>query len=176
MAADAIEAAGVKAAGFFMVGYLGETDESLARTISFSSRLPLASLGLAHNVYPRDDLSTATTTLPPSEAAKLKRREAAHVNGLENFPLFAAAMIVGNDAGLDSGTLNLCGVGYLVCRGVYSWLYVTVTKEKTSYARYDAVRGRGLSWGLMGRTAFWWIGNAFCVYPLIKAANVLAGR
>jgi hypothetical protein len=45
-------------------------------------------------------------------------------------------MIVGNDAGLDSGTLNLCGVGYLVCRGVYSWLYVTVTKEKTSYARY----------------------------------------
>ena len=49
-------------------------------------------------------------------------------------------MIVGNDAGLDSGTLNLCGVGYLVCRGVYSWLYVTVTKERTSYARYDLAR------------------------------------
>jgi len=80
-------------------------------------------------------------------------------------------MIVGNDAGLDSGTLNLCGVGYLVSRGVYSWLYVTVTKEKTSYARYDSSRGGG---GLMGRTAVWWIGNAFCVYPLIKAANVLS--
>ena len=33
--------AGIKAAGFFMVGYLGETPESLARTIRFSSHLPL---------------------------------------------------------------------------------------------------------------------------------------
>lgn len=38
---EACVEAGIKAAGFFMVGYLGETDESLARTISFSSRLPL---------------------------------------------------------------------------------------------------------------------------------------
>ena len=74
--------------------------------------------------------------LPAAEGAKLKRREAAHVNGLENFPLFAAAMIVGNDAGLESGTLNFCGVGYLACRCVYSWLYITVTKERTSYLRY----------------------------------------
>ena len=33
--------AGIKAAGFFMVGYLGETPESLLRTIAFSSSLPL---------------------------------------------------------------------------------------------------------------------------------------
>ena len=33
--------AGIKAAGFFMVGYLGETPESLLRTIKFSSHLPL---------------------------------------------------------------------------------------------------------------------------------------
>jgi anaerobic magnesium-protoporphyrin IX monomethyl ester cyclase len=33
--------AGIKAAGFFMVGYLGETQESLLKTISFSSSLPL---------------------------------------------------------------------------------------------------------------------------------------
>jgi anaerobic magnesium-protoporphyrin IX monomethyl ester cyclase len=41
---EAVEAcvrAGIKAAGFFMVGYLGETEESLLRTISFSSSLPL---------------------------------------------------------------------------------------------------------------------------------------
>lgn len=91
-------------------------------------------------------------------------------------------MIVGNDAGLDAGTLNLCGVGYLVCRGVYSWLYVTVTKEKTSYFRYVPLPSSrwvlllsGVwEWGLMGRSAVWWIGNAFCVYPLIKAGNILA--
>ncbi len=33
--------AGIKAAGFFMVGYLGETQESLLKTIRFSSHLPL---------------------------------------------------------------------------------------------------------------------------------------
>ena len=40
-AVEACVAAGIKAAGFFMVGYLGETQESLARTIRFSSHLPL---------------------------------------------------------------------------------------------------------------------------------------
>jgi anaerobic magnesium-protoporphyrin IX monomethyl ester cyclase len=43
-AREAVEAcvkAGIKAAGFFMVGYLGETPESLMRTIRFSSHLPL---------------------------------------------------------------------------------------------------------------------------------------
>ncbi len=33
--------AGIKAAGFFMVGYLGETEDSLLKTIRFSSHLPL---------------------------------------------------------------------------------------------------------------------------------------
>jgi anaerobic magnesium-protoporphyrin IX monomethyl ester cyclase len=43
-AREAVEAcakAGIKAAGFFMVGYLGETPESLMKTIRFSSHLPL---------------------------------------------------------------------------------------------------------------------------------------
>ena len=38
---EACVKAGIKAAGFFMVGYLGETEESLLRTIRFSSHLPL---------------------------------------------------------------------------------------------------------------------------------------
>jgi anaerobic magnesium-protoporphyrin IX monomethyl ester cyclase len=38
---EACVRAGIKAAGFFMVGYLGETPESLARTVRFSSHLPL---------------------------------------------------------------------------------------------------------------------------------------
>jgi anaerobic magnesium-protoporphyrin IX monomethyl ester cyclase len=40
-AVDACVKAGIKAAGFFMVGYLGETPDSLMRTINFSTRLPL---------------------------------------------------------------------------------------------------------------------------------------
>jgi hypothetical protein len=38
---DGLRAAGIKAAGFFMVGYLGETTDSLIRSINFSSSLPL---------------------------------------------------------------------------------------------------------------------------------------
>jgi anaerobic magnesium-protoporphyrin IX monomethyl ester cyclase len=43
-AREAVQAcvqAGIKAAGFFMVGYLGETEDSLLKTIRFSSHLPL---------------------------------------------------------------------------------------------------------------------------------------
>src|SRR2546430_16101110 len=40
-AVEACVAAGIKAAGFFMVGYIGETTDSLIRGINFSSSLPL---------------------------------------------------------------------------------------------------------------------------------------
>jgi anaerobic magnesium-protoporphyrin IX monomethyl ester cyclase len=40
-AVEACVAADIKAAGFFMVGYLGETTDSLIRSINFSSSLPL---------------------------------------------------------------------------------------------------------------------------------------
>ncbi len=40
-AVEACVAAGIKAAGFFMVGYIGETTDSLIRSINFSSSLPL---------------------------------------------------------------------------------------------------------------------------------------
>jgi radical SAM superfamily enzyme YgiQ (UPF0313 family) len=40
-AVEACVGAGIKAAGFFMVGYLGETTDSLIRSINFSSSLPL---------------------------------------------------------------------------------------------------------------------------------------
>src|SRR5208282_1342776 len=124
-----------------------------------SPRLHLISLGLAHNVYPREDIAKASSSLPPAETAKLKRQEAAHVNGLQNFPLFAAAMIVGNEAGLEAGTLNLLGMGYLITRGVYTWLYTTVSKEKTSYFRYPRT---GCEREADFRTAVWLTGNLFC--------------
>jgi uncharacterized MAPEG superfamily protein len=105
-------------------------------TQAVSTRIILLARGLGSNTYPREDLTRVTAQLPPSEAAKIKRQEAAHKNGLENFPLFAAAIIVGNEAGLDSGTLNLIGMGYLITRGVYTWLYTNISTEKKSYLRY----------------------------------------
>ncbi len=40
-AVEACVGAGIKAAGFFMVGYIGETTDSLIKSINFSSSLPL---------------------------------------------------------------------------------------------------------------------------------------
>ena len=113
-----------------------------------SPRVALHKLGLGHNVSPRDDLVTATptsgTTKPPhgksisvADLATLKRREGAHKNGLENFPLFVAAIIVGNDAGLGTVEMNAIAAGYLGIRCLYNYLYVTVDKEKDSHWRYS---------------------------------------
>jgi uncharacterized MAPEG superfamily protein len=103
--------------------------------------LVLQSHGLRHNVSPRGDVDKAATALTPAEAARVKRIDNAHQNALENFPLFAAAMIVGNEAGLEAGTLNLLAFGYLATRGLYTWLYVSVANEKTSYIRYPPFAG-----------------------------------
>jgi uncharacterized MAPEG superfamily protein len=139
----------------------------LAQLIS-TRGLFLAS-GLAHNVYPREDIGKASHHLPADKVACLKRQDAAHYNALENFPLFAASIVIGNEAGLDSGTLNTIGLGYLITRAVYAYLYVNVTTEKYSYFRYSV-------WELfrLMRTAAWWTGTIFCFYPLIKGANILA--
>jgi len=105
---------------------------------SVSVQVPLQILGLGPSISSRDELSSATSQLPPAEVAKLKRRDAARQNGLDNFPLFATAIIVGNDAGLEAGLLNAVGLGYLLSRGLYTWLSITVTKDKSSYIRLNS--------------------------------------
>jgi uncharacterized MAPEG superfamily protein len=83
--------------------------------------------------------------------------------------LFAAAMIVGNEAGLPAGTLNAIGLGYLISRGVYTWCYINITTERGSLTRYF----RRLV-GLICRSAVWWFANILCFYPLIKGGYILS--
>jgi uncharacterized MAPEG superfamily protein len=101
-----------------------------------TTRGTLKSLGYGHNVYPLEDLDKVSSHLPAAQVARLKRQQAAHHDGFENFPLFAAAMIVGNEAGLSAEALNAVGFGYLLSRGLYTWCYINIQTEEASYWRY----------------------------------------
>ncbi|GAA3845268.1 MAPEG family protein [[Pseudomonas] carboxydohydrogena] len=84
--------------------------------------LPLVWAGYAKaggdvdNHCPRD----STSDLPP----KHRRAYAAHYNAYENFPFFAAAVIVAVTQGAAISTVNLLAVTYVALRVLHGLLYV----------------------------------------------------
>ena len=67
-----------------------------------------ATNGRFDNVNPRGAAfsDTCKKSLDKATLGRFERARAAHVNALENLPLFAAAVICGNIAGLESGMIN----------------------------------------------------------------------
>ncbi|EXJ87885.1 hypothetical protein A1O1_04812 [Capronia coronata CBS 617.96] len=78
----------------------------------------------ASNMTPRANLERLGPTLPKQTADMLWRARRCHLNALEGFPLFAAAMIAGIYTNLDTKELNVCAGEYLVARAPYT-LYCT---------------------------------------------------
>ncbi|KAI1842967.1 hypothetical protein JX265_001681 [Neoarthrinium moseri] len=74
-------------------------------------------------------------SVPADVLAQFERAEAAHRNGFENLPLFAAAVLSGHVAGLDRGTLDTHAAAYLALRVLFTVLYINTSKLKTSYLR-----------------------------------------
>lgn len=72
--------------------------------------------GAVDNHYPRE----STDDLPP----KHRRAYAAHYNAYENFPFFAAAVIVAVTQGAAIPTVNLLAVIYVALRVGHGLLYV----------------------------------------------------
>lgn len=68
------------------------------------------------NRHPRGKLDR----LPPAKA----RAYAAHQNAYENFPFFAAAVIVALTQGASVGTVNLLAALYVALRVVHGLLYI----------------------------------------------------
>src|SRR3569623_1978752 len=68
------------------------------------------------NHYPRE----SADDLPP----KPRRAYAAHHNAYENFPFFAAAVIIAVTQGAPISTVNALAVIYVVLRVVHGMLYV----------------------------------------------------
>ncbi len=72
--------------------------------------------GEVGNRHPRGKLDR----LPPAKA----RAYAAHQNAYENFPFFAAAVIVALTQGASAATANLLAALYIVLRVIHGLLYI----------------------------------------------------
>lgn len=68
------------------------------------------------NRYPREDYDEFT---PPK-----RRAYAAHLNALESFPFFAAAVVIALTMGAPLYTVNLLAVLYVLLRVAHGLLYV----------------------------------------------------
>ncbi|KAI0138787.1 hypothetical protein BJ166DRAFT_504377 [Pestalotiopsis sp. NC0098] len=93
-------------------------------------------------------------TVPAEALARFERAEAAHKNGMENLPFFAAAVLSANVAGVDRDTVDLHAALFLVSRILYSIMYIKVAKGKASFLR----------------SALWGISVSICLSLFVKAA------
>ncbi len=52
------------------------------------------------------------------------RAHAAHLNGFESFPAFVAGVLMAQGAGVDTGTINLLAVVFLIARVLHGVFYI----------------------------------------------------
>ncbi|KAF2833316.1 hypothetical protein CC86DRAFT_365249 [Ophiobolus disseminans] len=100
--------------------------------------------------------------LPAETFARYERMEACHANGMENLPLFATAVVLGNMAGLKKHGLDgLNGfVGlFLAIRVLYTGVYMS-----------NQTQGQTLL-----RSGLWNAGVMLCLTTIIRAARALGG-
>lgn len=93
--------------------------------------------GKWNNVSPRSsEWAAAIQRMVPKDTyLKFERAEAAHKNGMENFPIFAAALILGTVAKLPNKKLNGLAAAYLALRFLYNLVYIHIQGVKRSYIR-----------------------------------------
>jgi len=80
---------------------------------------------------------------------RIIRAESAQQNGFENVGLFATAVVAGNMARLDSTSLNILSVGYVLSRIVYSYIYIHNTTAGLAMTRTLVfISGVAMIWSL----------------------------
>jgi uncharacterized MAPEG superfamily protein len=87
-----------------------------------------------------------------------ERARACHNNGMENMALFIAAIVLGNMANLENGTLNWGAGTFLELRALYTVAYIKIESKKGSFAR----------------TAVWAAGVMVCLVMIVKAGGAIA--
>ncbi|KAJ7452121.1 hypothetical protein B0H11DRAFT_2246077 [Mycena galericulata] len=90
-----------------------------------------------NNLAPRQSTGrvAADKNLPSEVAARILRMDGAHLNGYENFPIWIAAVLAGNMAGLDNYTLNVVSLMYIGGRITYNYIYFNQATEFQSWVR-----------------------------------------
>ncbi|EIN09665.1 hypothetical protein PUNSTDRAFT_65822 [Punctularia strigosozonata HHB-11173 SS5] len=95
----------------------------------------------------------------PTVFARADRMFSAHANGNEIFPLWAAAVLAGNLAGLDHETLNIYALTFIGLRLLYNTIYISDSLNR--------IAGGGL------RTIVWIASVVTPLVILFKSANKL---
>ncbi|KAJ6569147.1 hypothetical protein B0H19DRAFT_691173 [Mycena capillaripes] len=113
-----------------------------------------------NNVQPRQNVGrvAADDKIPPAIARRIERMEGAHLNGNENFPIWVAAVLAGNFAGLDNYTMNVVSIAYIFGRVLYNYVYINQER-----------RAQGTI-----RTIVWFSSLSLPMYLLFSAANKVA--
>ncbi|KAF5356888.1 hypothetical protein D9756_006732 [Leucocoprinus leucothites] len=90
-----------------------------------------------NNVYPRANVTefAQDKRVPPKLAGKIKRMEGAHCNGLEQFPVWTAAILVANLAGLDNAYLNKMSLGFIAMRILFNQIYIAHESNAVGWVR-----------------------------------------
>ncbi|CZT22834.1 uncharacterized protein RCC_08540 [Ramularia collo-cygni] len=104
----------------------------------YLTRLMMATKFQFSTAMPRTNLETWKGKLPQDVWNQLVRARGAHLNCMEVFPLFAAAMVAGNVAKLPAKDLNSAALNFFVARTVYTALYITVKNDVVAFARTGA--------------------------------------
>ncbi|KAI7285758.1 hypothetical protein KC345_g1522 [Hortaea werneckii] len=98
-------------------------------------RLMLATRGQMSIAQPRNNLETWKEKLPNVLWAQLSRARGAHLNSMEVFPLFAAAILAGNMSKLPPKDLNNAALSFLGARTLYMTLYTIISHDTLAFAR-----------------------------------------
>ncbi|CEN61801.1 hypothetical protein ASPCAL08449 [Aspergillus calidoustus] len=91
--------------------------------------------GLATNILPRENLATLKGKVSDKVWTQLAKARGAHLNAMENLPLFAVAMLAGNVAKIPTSELNVLSLEYLGVRLLYMATYMGARSEAISYLR-----------------------------------------
>ena len=97
------------------------------------TRLMIATKNKMSIAMPRTNLDTWKGKLPTDLWNHLARARGAHLNSMEVFPLFAAAMVAGNVAGLEAADLNNVALSFFTARTLYTALYIGVKNDVLAY-------------------------------------------
>ncbi|KAI0865354.1 hypothetical protein F4860DRAFT_306173 [Xylaria cubensis] len=92
--------------------------------------------------------------LDKETVARIQRAESASSNGFEGLPLFAAAIVAGNSAGLSNVAMNSLSITYILSRIVYNWVYIFLGGNRQM---------AGL------RTPVWFVGIGSALAMFVKA-------
>ncbi|KZP26920.1 hypothetical protein FIBSPDRAFT_854270 [Athelia psychrophila] len=117
----------------------------------------ISSLKGYNNLAPRSNTATLTSSpgVSSRDAARVARMEGASHNGYEAFPLWVAAVLSANYAGLDNSLINKASAAFIGIRILFTYVYI----EQTSSAQ------------AFFRSVIWWSGTSVPLYLLSKAAN-----